>query len=251
MEKILRIFTKESGSISQAALFLGSFTLLSQILALFRDRSIAHFIGPSPSLDAYYAAFRVPDLIFISVASLASITVIIPFLTGKMQGDQVTDSARKFLNDVFTVFLGLMIFTALLAFLFMPKLVLLISPGLASFYQAKVILLSRIMLLSPILLGLSNLFGAVTQLFRKFFIYSISPVFYNVGIIIGILFFYPIFGITGLAFGVVLGALLHFAIQIFAVRGSGFTPKFSFRSASAPSARATRRPKRRHACCAR
>jgi len=228
MEKILRIFTKESGSISQAALFLGSFTLLSQVLALFRDRFIAHFIGPSPSLDAYYAAFRVPDLIFISVASLASITVIIPFLTSRMQGDKVTDSARKFLNDVFTVFLGLMIFTALLAFLFMPKLVLLISPGLAPFYQAKVILLSRIMLLSPILLGLSNLFGAVTQLFRKFFIYSISPVFYNVGIIVGILFFYPIFGITGLAFGVVLGALLHFAIQIFAVRSSGFTPKFSF-----------------------
>ena len=65
MEKILRIFSKESVSINQAALFLGSFTILSQVLALFRDRSIAHFIGPSSTLDAYYAAFRVPDLIFI------------------------------------------------------------------------------------------------------------------------------------------------------------------------------------------
>ncbi len=62
MGKILRIFTKESGSVNQAALLLGCLTLLSQILALFRDRSIAHFIGPSPQLDAYYAAFRVPDL---------------------------------------------------------------------------------------------------------------------------------------------------------------------------------------------
>src|SRR3989339_313795 len=104
MEKILRIFTKESGSISQAALLLGCFTLLSQILALFRDRSIAHFIGPSANLDAYYAAFRVPDLIFISIASLASITVIIPFIISRMDGEKITARARKYLNDVFTVF---------------------------------------------------------------------------------------------------------------------------------------------------
>ena len=84
MEKILRIFTKESGSVNQAALLLGCLTLLSQILALFRDRSIAHFIGPSPQLDAYYAAFRVPDLIFVCIASLASITVLIPFISAKM-----------------------------------------------------------------------------------------------------------------------------------------------------------------------
>ena len=95
MEKLLRIFSKESVNINQAALLLGFFTLLSQILALFRDRSIAHFIGPSPSLDAYYAAFRVPDLIFIFIASLTSITVLIPFITAKMNGEKVTDEARK------------------------------------------------------------------------------------------------------------------------------------------------------------
>src|SRR3990167_8514979 len=122
MEKILRIFTKESGSINQAALLLGSLTLLSQILALFRDSSIAHFIGPSPSLDAYYAAFRVPDLIFICIASLASITVIIPFIVAKMDTEKVTAEARKYLNDVFTVFLGVMIVVSLLAFFLMPYL---------------------------------------------------------------------------------------------------------------------------------
>ncbi|KKT24683.1 MAG: Integral membrane protein MviN [Candidatus Nomurabacteria bacterium GW2011_GWF2_43_8] len=228
MEKILRIFTKESGSINQAALLLGSFTLLSQILALFRDRAMAHFIGPSPSLDAYYAAFRVPDLIFISIASLASITVIIPFIVAKMSGEQVTESARKYLNDVFTVFFALMVSVALIAFIIMPNLVSFIAPGFTPLYQAKVILLSRIMLFSPILLGLSNLFGAVTQLFRKFFIYSLSPIFYNLGIIIGVLFLYPIFGIAGLALGVVLGALLHFGVQALASHSSGFTPRFSF-----------------------
>src|SRR3989338_3653871 len=101
MEKILRIFRKESVNINQAALLLGSFTILSQILALFRDRSMAHFIGPSPTLDAYYAAFRVPDLIFISIASLASFTVLIPFILGRMSGDKVTDEARKYVSDIF------------------------------------------------------------------------------------------------------------------------------------------------------
>ena len=189
MEKIFRIFSKEYVNINQAAFLLGSFAFLSQILGLFRDRSFAHFIGPSPLLDIYYAAFRVPDLIFISVASLASVTVLIPFIVGRMNDGQVTEKARKFLNDVFSIFLLSLIVVSLLAFILMPLLVHLIAPGFDSAMQSKLINVSRIMLLSPILMGLSNLFGTITQLFRKFFIYSISPVFYNVGIIIGILFF--------------------------------------------------------------
>ncbi|OGE85629.1 MAG: hypothetical protein A3J48_01525 [Candidatus Doudnabacteria bacterium RIFCSPHIGHO2_02_FULL_46_11] len=234
MEKILRIFTKESGSINQAALLLGSFTLLSQILALFRDRLLAHFIGPSPELDAYYAAFRVPDLIFIGIASLASITVLIPFLVAKMPAragtdeEKITDAARKFLNDIFTVFFSLVVLVSAFVFLLMPYLVFFVAPGFAPAQQTTVILLSRIMLLSPILIGLSNLLGTVTQLFRKFFIYALSPVFYNLGIIAGILFLYPRFGIYGLGWGVALGALLHFTIQLFAAHSSGFLPRFSF-----------------------
>lgn len=207
---------------------MGCFTLLSQILALFRDRFIAHFIGPSANLDAYYAAFRIPDLIFISIASLASITVLIPFIVEKMNGEKVTAEAHKFLNDVFTAFLLLMVSVAFIAFLIMPYLVSFIAPGFESIMQQKVILFSRIMLLSPIFMGLSSLFGTVTQLFRKFFIYSLSPIFYNIGIIIGIILLYPIFGIIGLVLGVILGAFLHCLIQIFASFGCGFVPKFSF-----------------------
>ena len=227
MEKIFRIFSKEYGNVNQAALLLGSFAFLSQILGLFRDRSFAHFIGPSPQLDAYYAAFRIPDLIFISIASLASITVLIPFLLGKMSGESVTAEARKFLDDIFTVFFLAMIGVSVLAFLLMPYLIPFIAPGFETAMQSQVINLSRIMLLSPILLGLSNLFGSVTQLFRKFFIYALSPVFYNLGIILGVLFLFPIFGIFGLAFGVVLGAFLHFIIQALASFSCGFAPRFS------------------------
>jgi putative peptidoglycan lipid II flippase len=228
MERIFKIFSKESGSINQAALLLGILTLFSQILALFRDRAIAHFIGPGAQLDAYYAAFRVPDLIFVCIASLASITVLIPFISARMSGDKATVEAEKFLGDVFTVFFGLMVIVSIILFFLMPHLIFFIAPGFTPAFQLKAIALSRIMLLSPILMGLSNLFGTITQLFHKFFIYSLSPIFYNVGIIIGVLFFYPLWGIYGLAFGVVLGAMMHFGIQAIASHSCGFTPKFSF-----------------------
>ena len=228
MERILRIFRKEYVNLNQAALLLGLFAFFSQILGLFRDRAFAHFIGPSASLDAYYAAFRVPDFIFISIASLASITVLIPFIVSRMENGNVTKEAKKFLNDIFTVFFVVMIFVSVLAFALMPYLVDIITPGFSSEMQIKVIDLSRIMLLSPILMGLSNLFGTVTQLFRKFFIYSLSPILYNLGIIVGAIFLYPVFGIYGLAFGVILGAFMHFGVQVFASSSCGFSPRFSF-----------------------
>ena len=128
----------------------------------------------------------------------------------------------------FTVFLTTMIVVSVIAFFLMPYLISFVAPGFTSLMQAKVVLFSRIMLLSPILMGLSNLFGTITQLFHRFFIYSLSPVFYNIGIIVGVVFLYPIFGINGLVFGVVLGALMHFLIQIFASVGCGFKPRFSF-----------------------
>ncbi|MDE2399733.1 MAG: hypothetical protein KGL67_01840 [Patescibacteria group bacterium] len=227
MNKILRILGKEYGNVNQAALLLGIFAFLSQILALFRDRFMAHFIGPSPTLDAYYAAFRVPDLIFISIASLASITVLIPFLVEKMDDGKVTPKAQKFLNEVFTIFFLTMILVSFVVFLLLPILIPFIAPGFTPVMQGKLIVLSRIMLLSPILMGLSNLFGTVTQLFRKFFIYSLSPILYNIGIIIGVVFIYPIFGVYGLAIGVALGALMHFTVQILASYSCGFVPKFS------------------------
>jgi putative peptidoglycan lipid II flippase len=228
MEKIFKIFSKEYTNINQAAILLGTLTLLSQILALFRDRFIAHFVGPGAELDAYYAAFRIPDLIFISITSLASITVLIPFIVAKMREEGVTAEAKKFLNDIFTVFFLGMIFISILVFFLMPTFIHLVTPGFSEEMQSKVIILSRIMLLSPILLGLSNLFGTITQVFRKFFIYSLSPVFYNLSIIFGIVFLYPIWGIKGMAFGVVLGAFFHFLIQSISSYFCGFKPRFSF-----------------------
>jgi putative peptidoglycan lipid II flippase len=223
MNKIIKIINKEFGNLGQAALMLGLFNLLSQLLGLFRDRSIAHYIGPSPMLDAYYSAFRIPDFIFVSISSLVSITVIIPFLLERMK-DNNNEDAKKFISEIFSVFLFAIVFISLIVFILLPYIVHFTAGGFNSDMQHQVVLLSRIMLLSPILLGLSNLFGTITQLFQRFFIYSLSPIFYNFGIIFGVICLYPRFGITGVAIGVVLGALMHFLIQAIASTMLGFRP---------------------------
>ncbi len=233
--KVFNLLNREFKNINRAAIILGGFTLLSQILGLFRDRFFAHVLGPSASLDVYYAAFKVPDFIFMSVASLASVTVILPYLVEKLgvkeDGELNGNSARakKFLNDTFTVFLLAMIFVSILALIFMPFLVKLVAPGFSGAELSDLIVLSRIMVLSPIFLGLSNLFGSVTQMFKKFFVFAISPVFYNIGIIIGVIVFYPTFGLMGLAYGVVLGALMHMLIQFPVLARHDFLPKISLR----------------------
>lgn len=223
MNRIIKIINKEFGNLGQAALMLGLFNLLSQLLGLFRDRSIAHYIGPSPMLDAYYSAFRIPDFIFVSISSLVSITVIIPFILERMKGGG-NEEAKKFISEIFSVFLFAIVFISLIIFILLPYIVHFTAGGFSPDMQHQVVLLSRIMLLSPILLGLSNLFGTITQLFQRFFIYSLSPIFYNFGIIFGVICLYPRFGIVGVAIGVVLGAFMHFLIQAIASTKLGFRP---------------------------
>jgi putative peptidoglycan lipid II flippase len=90
----------------------------------------------------------------------------------------------------------------------------------------ELIFLTRVLLLSPILLGLSNFFGSITQVYKRFVIYSISPMVYNLGIIFGLLALQPIFGLRGVVYGVILGALFHLLIQIPFVIKQGLFPKF-------------------------
>ncbi len=232
VKRLLSIFNKEFGGINEAAILLGGFALLSQVLGLFRDRALAHFVGPSASLDVYYAAFRIPDLIFNSVASLVAVTVLIPFFIDKLNKDdsgQGGGHARHFFNEIFTSFFFFITFVALVVFILMPHLVKYVAPGFAAADKASLISMSRIMLLSPILLGFSNLFGTITQIHKRYFVYALAPVCYNLGIIFGIVFLYPQFGIFGLAYGVAVGALLHMCIQIPVLIRNHFTPTFTKR----------------------
>jgi len=219
------------GSISglhEAAYLLGLFALLSQLLALVRDRLLASSFGAGPLLDVYYASFRIPDIIFVSVASLVSVYILIPFLVEKSA--QSKKAEQDFITSVFSVFTGMVLVVSTVVFLSVPFLTRILFPGLVeSVYYEELIMLTRILLLQPIFLGLSNLFGSITQTRQRFLLYASSPLLYNAGIIGGILFLYPLFGIAGLAVGVVIGAFLHLMIQLPFIFSEGFTLRITFK----------------------
>lgn len=230
VNRIFSFLHKEISGVHSAAYLLGIFAFLSQIIALFRDRMLAHSFGAGQTLDLYYAAFRVPDFIFSSVASLVSISVLIPFLNERMFGDDAKDQqgAKEFMNMVFTVFLGVVLVASAVAYFLMPYLAKIIIPSISDPETIdRFVSLSRILLLQPIALGLSNLLGSITQATKRFFLYAISPVLYNLAIIFGIVFLYPILGLKGIVFGVVIGSIFHFAIQLPYISSLNFLPTFA------------------------
>ncbi|MBL7045359.1 MAG: hypothetical protein ISR98_02055 [Parcubacteria group bacterium] len=224
VRRIFNLIHKEINGLHEAAYLLGAFALLSQILALFRDRLLAHFFGAGAVLDTYYAAFRLPDIIFVAIASIVSVYVLIPFLAEKSAISKLKE--KEFINTIFSAFFLIIIIVSVVAFIFTPQLMKLFFPGLMESAQfADLILLTRVLLLQPIFLGISNLFASITQIHRKFVLYALSPVLYNIGIIVGIVFFYPSFGFIGLGYGVVLGAILHLGIQIPFIVRNKFLPR--------------------------
>lgn len=227
VKKVLLLLHKEITGLHQAAYLLGLFALSSQALALVRDRILAAQFGAGNILDLYYAAFRIPDFIFVTVASLVSISVLIPYLVEQFQKSE--EEAKEFINQIFTFFFLVIISISTLIFILTPFLLKFIFPSFTSgnsFYD--LVMLSRILLLSPIFLGFSNLLASITQINNRFFIYAISPILYNVGIIAGIVVLYPIMGLTGLVWGVVIGAILHFGVQIPFVVQKKLLPTLSF-----------------------
>ncbi|MBU1557550.1 murein biosynthesis integral membrane protein MurJ, partial [Patescibacteria group bacterium] len=225
VKRILKILNIEISGLHEAAYLLGAFAFASHLLALLRDRSLAYFFGAGETLDIYYASFRLPDFIFITVASIVSISVLIPFLADKSREEN--GGMQNFVDSIFTTFFLFIVIVSGILFFFTPWIVIAMFPGFEGEALAKTISLTRILLLSPILLGLSNLFASIIQINKKFVVYALSPLLYNIGIIFGIFFLYPRFGIEGLAYGVVLGALLHLLIQIPVASGVGLLPKLS------------------------
>lgn len=225
LAKIRAFFSKKIPGLHQAAFILGFFTLLSQLLGLIRDRLLAYSFGAGRTVDVYYAAFKIPDLVLVVGGSIVSISVLVPFLTRKIKDSKV--DAERFIDAIFTAFfIGVTILSVGLFFA-MPWLAPTVFPGIDDpALQADLILLGRIFLLSPIILGISNIFASIVQVYKRFLLYAMSPILYNLGIIIGIIVLYPLFGVAGLGLGVVIGVLLHAGIQVpFIVRQS-FLPRF-------------------------
>ncbi|MBU6427222.1 oligosaccharide flippase family protein [Patescibacteria group bacterium] len=217
---------KEIRGLHEAAYLLAFFALSSQLLALVRDKLLAYSFGASHQLDIYYAAFRIPDVIFASVGSLVSASILLPYFIERFEKGH--KEGKSFSDAIFTVFFATIVVASAIIYISAPWLVPKIIPGFANDpYLPQLIMSVRIMLLSPLFLGLSNLFSCLTQMRHRFLVYGASPVVYNMGIIFGVLFIYPLFGISGLAIGVAFGAFLHMAIQVPFMAHEGLVPKFS------------------------
>ena len=213
--------------VHQAALLLAVAGIAAKTLALLRDRILASTFGAGLTLDIYYAAFRVPDIVYTVALFLSASTALIPII---LEQEKVgRERTKKFIGTIISWFTVIFAAIGIAAYLAMPFITKVITPGLDNVDQKTVTILAQILLLQSFLLGLSGIISSIVQTFKKFFIYALSPIVYNLGIIAGILYFYPNWGLTGLMFGVVLGALLHLAIQLPSVITLGFWPRMSFK----------------------
>ncbi len=214
----LRFLSSEVRGLQAAASVLAMSALLSSLLALVRDRLLANAFGASTTLDIYYAAFRVPDLIFVATGALVSVYMLIPELSRRTDGEQ-----RDYIDTIVAGFSVLAVIVCSIAAVLAPTIIEALFPQLvANGHESIVVSMTRIMLLQPILLGLSNILAAITQSKYRYALYSLSPLLYNAGIILGVAVLYPMFGLRGLACGVILGAGLHVLVQLPSALSDGF-----------------------------
>lgn len=218
-------FNRKSKSISQAALVLAAFTFGAQLLSLIRDRLFAAQVGAGIELDTYYYAFKVPDILYAIFSALVSLTVLIPLLSRHKEGE--TEEMKKTYSILFTVFCAGSSLLILIVGIFMPQLVHLIAPGVDDpTAMSNIVFYSRILLLQPFFLGLSNLLGSYTQMKERFLLYACSPFIYNLATVLGLVILYPKFGMAGVVSAVVVGSVLHGLIQLPFIRKENFVPTF-------------------------
>ena len=216
---------KSSDSITRSAALIAMMGFASRLLGLVRDRVLAAKFGAGDILDAYYAAFKIPDLVYGLLVLGALSAAFVPVFTSLISQNKDRD-AWKLVQVMLSVGVVVLAIISFVLFIFAPGLIGLITFGYGPEKQELIVSLTRIMLLSPILLGISGIVGGILNSYKKFFFYSLAPIFYNLGIIIGVLVFTEIFGTIGLAFGVVLGAGLHLLIQLPEVIRCGLKFKF-------------------------
>lgn len=214
-------FTKQSQTITGAAILLGLASFLSRIIGLVRDRAFVHLFGASDLVDAYLAAFKIPDLLFNLLLAGAFTAGFVPIFLELWHKDPAKSWALT--NRALRLIALLMGTAGLIGCLFAPYLVPLVAPGFSGEKLQLTIELTRIMMLSPLLMSLSGVLSGVLHARRQFTTFAIAPLVYNLTIIASAFFLVPQLGPTGLAWGVVLGALLHFGVQLPALLSSGWT----------------------------
>lgn len=222
MTKLYKYLSKleQTFHLGTATLIIAVLTLFSRITGFLRDLLLASELGVSRSTDIYFTAFRIPDLIynFLILGTLSA--AFIPVFTKYFIKNK--SEAWRLTNNVLNVALAGMGLVSLIAFAFASPLMKLVAPGFSDADLIETVKLTRILLLSPIIFTISSVFSSTLLSLKKFLWVNTAPLLYNAGIVIGILFFLPIWGLKGLAFGVILGAILHALIQVPQLISSGW-----------------------------
>ncbi|MDP4000840.1 MAG: murein biosynthesis integral membrane protein MurJ [bacterium] len=221
---IAKFFNTKTDSLEKATVIIAVFSLLAKLSGLVRDAVLSHNFGTGALIDSYFAAFRIPDFIF-NLFFLGTVSVaFIPIFSDYLFKDR--PRAYKIASGIInTTVLGT-IAISLVALVFINQLVHAIAPGFSGEAFELTKNFTKVLLLSPILLALSSLASSILHTYKKFTVVAIAPLIYNLSIIFGIVVLYPIMGPIGLPLGVVVGALLHFLVQVPQVFFMGF--KYSF-----------------------
>lgn len=225
-------------SIKFAAIILACSTLVSALLGLFRDRLLnSYYLDTYPTgIDAYTAAFTVPDFMFFILTSGALSVSFIPVFNQRL-----VSGNKKSAWELSTSLLNLMAIITLIASVLImifagPLVRYIISPGLDESGTILAINMMRVIAINPFLFAIATVITSIQQAVGRFVFYALAPALYNIGILIGItcftdginLFGLQIFegGIMGVALGVILGAILQLIAALVGLFGLGFDYNF-------------------------
>jgi putative peptidoglycan lipid II flippase len=224
-------------SLARAGLVVTGAFLVSRLLGWVRLLVLGTTFGATGQLDTFFAAFRIPDLIFQLVAAGALSSALIPVVAGLLATDEES-RAWRVASTVANLMLAILLALALVVLVAAPVLIPLVTPGFTPAQQAQTVDLTRIMLASPILLALGSLATSLLNAKGRFAASALAPIVYNLAIIGGALFLAPSMGVTGLAVGVVAGSVCHVGIQLAPLRGIGFrwAPRIDLADSSARQA---------------
>lgn len=213
-----------SNSVKGATIILIITFAISNLLGLIRDHFLAQKI-PTTFLDCYYAAFRLPDLIFNILALGAISTAFIPVFSSYLAKKNLKE-AWKVTNSFLNIIIVFLIVCLIILAILMPILIPLLVPDFDGEKLALTIKLARLMLISPVLFGISYILSSVLNSFKRFLVCSFSPLVYNLSIIIFTVLLADKIGVYAPVIGVIVGAFLHLFIQLPTAIFLGWRPSF-------------------------
>lgn len=221
VKRVIRRANRSLTIVVAAVVLSGSY-FLSGIFGLLRDRLLAARFGVEGELDAYFAAFSLPDLLFFVLVSGALTVTLLPVLSERLK-HRNKKSAWEISSSVINMLAILTLIASVLLFVFAEPLMHVIAPEFDAERHALATDIMRILALNPFFFAVSSVFGTIQQAFGRFFFFALAPVIYNLGIILGIVTLSEPYGIHGAAYGVVIGAVAQAFVQWLGVLGVGFT----------------------------